>query len=193
MGTSRTTIQSLLNALPTTFPDNNTGLITPQVMRDYFNQVIQSLFIPDARILNATPPIAVPLTPTFTAMPLALWGTAAFDASGDVSSSASTGRCTCSPTVSGLSYISGAQITGEGPVNTQFDFSIGVNGAVPTIVLGSLTTDGAGRDVNVELSTIFNSLNANDYLQLYGRAPSGNATFTFTYCRFNLVGFHTWD
>jgi hypothetical protein len=193
MGTLRTKIETLINNLPTVFPDNNSGIITPAVLRDYLNQLLQSLFLPDARLLKVAGPVAIPLTTAFTLIPNTLWGTAVFDASGDVSAIVATGRVIAHPTINDLSYVPSAQITGEGPVNTQFDFSFGVNGVTPTIVLGSLTTQGAGRDVNIEMSEMFNSLNANDYVQLYARAPAGAATLTVSYVRLNLIGWMTYN
>ena len=193
MGLQRGTFQALLNDLPTVFPDNVAGQITPAVLRDYLSRFIQSAFLPDARLVRSTAGFAMPLTATFAAVPIALYQTADFDASGDVSADILTGRCLTNPTVPNLSYIPGAQITGEGAINTQFDFSFGLNGAVPTIVLGSMTTQGAGRDVNIQMSELFNSIPANAFVELFARAPAGAATLTISYARFQLVGWQTWD
>jgi len=191
MAGSRSKFLTLINALATTFPDNNVGQITPAILRDFLDSMLRTAFEPDAFLFGSTPTV-VNLTNAWSVLPPAFWTSNGFDPSADISADQALGRLIGSPLV-GLDYLVYPNISLEGTVNSPVEVGIFKSGVAPTVALGTCTLAGAGRPVSVFFSYWFQAAAANEYFQLGLRSPTGALSPTVNIARMRMELKNTWS
>lgn len=194
MAGARTKFLTLINSLPVSFPDNATGQITPAILRDFLDSMLRTCFIPDASLTQTVGGLVVPLlNNTWTVVPVALWGVAQVDASGDITASVLTGRLTGNPTIAGLDYGVHGDITISGVINTEVNIGFFKSGVAPAFQSGTMTLGGAGKDVTASLGALFQGQATGTYWELGLRLTSGAASITIENALIDLNLLNTWS
>lgn len=194
MAGARSKFDTLIQSLPTVFPDNNTGQITPELLRDFLDSFLRTCFIPDSFLGQTVSGFVVnlPAAAAWLIIPVGVWGASGQDASGDLSASIATGRITSITPVNGCDYSMILEVSCEGAVNTQVDFGFFKSGVPPIQPNGTITLTGAGKNVAFSGGSLYSAQPSGTFWELGMRAPGGAVAVTVDFARINGQLKNTW-
>ena len=161
-------------------PDNTLGLITPAIVRNLLNDIIDSTIQDECGIVTSVPVAGFAVTTTFTPITTAVFTQ---DIGGDgsfLTVNAAGGNITLSSTA-GFAYSVVAAISFEAPNNDEIEIVVLVDGVPkPYSPLG--TGRGNNRPVTVYVDAIINPAPASALVQVGLRAPAGATTILIEDC-----------
>lgn len=149
---SRIFLDNLRNDINSLFADNNTGQITPALLRGVHLDMVDSL-AQDEGVLFSTSPVTVTLTPTYALVPNLLGGEAGGDGLFLILDGLAQSITTNGP--AGFTYNMNTQISCDGGNNVVFNLAIFQNGVI--LRETSFVTGGASRVINISLDRYINA------------------------------------